>query len=90
MSPTGEILLLSVVLVMGGAATSALEQYMSGAIPVRQPDHHFPILYSSVIPVIYKFNLPVWNATTMKIQFWAKHNNCTESDNYEVKETFLF
>lgn len=70
-----------------GATNSMLSsigptQFVSGAVPLKEPDTHHPIMYSSVMPVIYKFLLPKWDLHTMKIQFWKSHNNCTESDTY--------
>lgn len=58
-----QVAVLVVAICFGVYGTAALEQFMSGAIPVQQPDN--VILYNSVMPVVYKFKLPTWDSISM-------------------------
>ncbi|CAL8095001.1 unnamed protein product [Orchesella dallaii] len=71
------------ILSMGGVKIVCSQVYMTGAIPLKEPNHRNPVMYSSVTPIIYQFRMPKWDIHTMKIQFWKDHNNCTKSDKYE-------
>lgn len=75
--------LLLATIFLGSSGIVANDEFVPGAVPIRQPDNQYPILYSSIIPVLFKFRLPTWDSVTTKIQFWSKHNNCTESDHYD-------
>jgi hypothetical protein len=55
-------------------------KYVRGIYEVPDTPTSLPVIYDSYFSLIYEFHLPKWNATSMKIQFWKDHNNCTESD----------